>query len=217
MSLFRSLAARVVSRFQSVEEVGLDDARSVSDGTIVRVAGTIEADGRARDPAFGVEAPYPLLVREIEMRQYNERRLGSRNDREYRYQLLWSAKRQHGMSAMGRTRYKNPDFPTDLKTARFTAGAARLGVWRLHPETMRRLIAGVPIEEPDVVERHFGGRVFTLGADGWYADGAGHGALRLRHAAGPEGPVTLTATAKEGWLMPQATLGVVHLDVEHLS
>ncbi len=214
MSLFRSLAARVVSRFQSVEAVGPDDARSVPDGTVVRVTGTIRADGPARDPAFGVEAACPLLVREVEMRQYNERRLGSGGDREYRYELVWSAKRRQGMSARGRTRYKNPDFPADLRTERFIAGAARLGAWRLHPETMRRLTAGVSVEEPDVIERHFGGRVFTLSNDGWYADGAGHGALRLRHTAGPEGPVTLTATAKDGWLMPRATLGVVHLDVE---
>ena len=214
MSLFRSLAARVVNRFRSVEEADPDDAAGVADGTVVRVTGTIRAEGPARDPIFGVEAPYPLLVREVEMHQYHERRLGSGSDREYRYQLQWSNRPLRGMSARGRTRYKNPDFPADLRTERFVAASARLGAWRLHPETMRRLTAGVPVAEPDVVERHVGGRVFALGDDGWYANGAGHGALRLRHTAGPAGPVTLTGTAKGGWLMPQATLGVVHLDVE---
>ncbi|MCB1884061.1 MAG: hypothetical protein KDG89_08720 [Geminicoccaceae bacterium] len=212
MSLFRSLAAKAINAFQDVRDVSPDAAGDIPDGTVVRVAGEVRAGGAVRDPLFGVEAAVPLLVREVEMRQYREILRGARRDQDFVYDLEWSARDlNRRMTAMGRTRYRNPPFA--YRTERFPSPDARLGRWRLDPAVARHLPATLPVEEEGVLEYRLPDRVFHR-QDGWLVEGGHHGALRVRHLAGPKGPVTVTAVVQGDRLVPQEVLGKKLVDVD---
>lgn len=172
-----------------------------NEGRRIRIEGRVEAAGPARDTELGVEAAAPVLLRKVEMRQWQETCSAGRCD----YVLAWSAQ------PIDSSRFRVPQghantLPWPLRSARFVAEPLRLGAFALDPALLPRsgptrswpvTLAQLP---PNLAAsfRSEGGALYT--GDPAHA---AVGDLRVSYAVPAEAALTVVGTQRASRLVAQ--------------
>lgn len=114
-----------------------------ADGHLVLAVGVPVVDQPARDAQFGVSVDAPVLLRKVEMFQWNETRFGGVRN----YDQNWYGHPIDSSSFGNAAAHANPGaFP--ITAMRFDSGRVRVGGFRLAPELVRMIDGPEPFE-PD--------------------------------------------------------------------
>jgi hypothetical protein len=185
---------------RSLVPAGLDPGRPV------HVVGEASAPAPARDTALGVAAEVLRLDRVAETYQWLEQKEGSGDNKNLRYEKVWSPVSIRSERFEQRSTHVNPA-TLPLRSGTSFAEGARIGEWALD----EALVAALPATRELRPEGHGGtlaaaGMTFRRSGD-WLHSGdpkaPAIGDVRVRLAAAPEGLVSVIGTSDgAGRLVP---------------
>ncbi|MET0331011.1 MAG: TMEM43 family protein [Dyella sp.] len=115
-------------------------AQPLRDGTLVRVSGLPVIAQPPLDVQFNLSADAPVLIRQVEMLQWREVRIGD----QLHYEMDWVDRPLASENFSQPAGHRNPGaFP--IQGQRFEAGAVRLGGFILAPALVQQLPGSVPV------------------------------------------------------------------------
>jgi hypothetical protein len=201
--LARTLGAIGAAR-ASLVSLAADEVDTGTDAGPVHVVGEARAGTPARDPALGITAAGLRLDRTAETYQWLEHKEGSGDNKNLRYERVWSPVLIPSGRFERRTDHVNPK-ALRLASERFLATGARLGDLVLD-ETLVLALPATRELRPDA-RAPFAAQGLSFRREGdWLYSGEPAspkvGDVRLRLAVAPEGTVSMIGAVEAGRLVP---------------
>lgn len=163
---------------------------AANDGRRVTVSGKLSTPSAARDEQLGLNADAIVLLRNVEMYQWNEQCAGA----DCKYEMIWSSKAIDSSRFHTPAGHENPHFP--FTSARFATGPVRLAGYVVDPDLIAEQLQPekYPVHSADLPPNL---AVTFHDADGDLitADDMAHpklGALRVSYRVIPTRAATLT-------------------------